>query len=117
MKRYLVKFSVLAILLLLVPAGVIDAITVHTFQVTIGASATQVTTGTAYVRAIYFQNNAAHSMRIGDANVSATRGALLSSGSPGGSFNVGPAYDSSIDVSSFWVSGTQNDVLDVIWIN
>lgn len=114
MKRWVL---LLGLLILAVPPGVLDAISVHTMQVTIGSSATQILTSTTFVRAVYFQNNAAHVMRIGDANVSASRGAQLASGSPGGAFNVGPVFDSSIDVSTFWVAGTQNDVLDVIWIN
>lgn len=82
-----------------------------TLQVTVGAGATQIAGANAFARQVIFQNNAAHSMRIGDANVSGTRGALLS---PGGSLNFGPNFDISIDLSRFYVAGTQNDVLDVI---
>lgn len=87
-----------------------------TLQVTIGAGATQIGGANVFVRQVIFQNNAAHSMRIGDANVSSTRGALLSVGSPGGSLNLGPFFAPSIDLSTFYVAGTQNDVLDIIFI-
>ena len=95
-----------------------DASSVHTFQVTIGASTTQITTiGNTLAREVSFQNNATHTMRVGDSNTSSTRGALLSSGSPGGSVTFGPVTSGTIDLSTFWVNGTQNDVLDVVYVD
>jgi hypothetical protein len=85
-------------------------------QVIIGASATQFTTADIPVRQIMVQNNAAHSMRIGDSSVSSTKGALLASGSPGGSINMGPFYDNPENLKDWWVSGTQNDVVDIIYL-
>lgn len=117
MKKTFALLVILAAIMLAVPFHVSDAVTVKSFQVTIGASATQIMANTAYVRGIYFQNNAAHNMRIGDSSVTASKGILLVAGSPGGSYTVGPLYDSSIDATVFYVAGTQNDVLDVTWIN
>ena len=84
-------------------------------QVTIGAAATQFTTGDFPVRQLIVQNNATHSMRIGDYSVSATKGALLASGSPGGSINMGPFYDSPENLKEWWVAGTQNDLVDILF--
>lgn len=90
----------------------------HTLQVTIGSGVTQITTTNTYARQIIFQNNQTHSMRVGDSATTSSRGALLASGSPGGSMNVGPAGAlAGLDVSSWFVAGTQNDVLDVIWFD
>lgn len=85
-------------------------------QVTIGAAATQFTTSDIPIRQIIVQNNATHSMRIGDASVSSTKGALLASGSPGGSINLGPFYDEPDNLKNFWVSGTQNDLVDIMYV-
>lgn len=112
------KTRILSLLLVLtLGSAVVDASSIHTLQVTIGASTTQVATGNGpYGRQVFFQNNAAHTMRIGDIKTSATRGVLLASGSPGGSWTIGPSADR-IDLSTFYVNGTQNDVLDVTWID
>src|SRR5579862_306408 len=59
---------------------------VYTLQVTIGASCTQVTSSDIPLKQVFFQNNATHSMRIGDANASSTRGVALASN---GSLTVG----------------------------
>jgi len=114
MKTKIAVFTLCQFLLL----ALADASSIHTLQVTIGASTTQiVATGSSYAREVSFQNNATHTMRIGDSKTSATRGALLSSGSPGGSITLGPVVSGVIDLSTFWVNGTQNDVLDVVYVD
>jgi len=90
---------------------------VHTLQVTIGAATTQVSTSSIPVQQVIFQNNQTHTMRIGDNLASSTRGGLLASGAPGGSLNVGALTFNKCDLQQFWVAGTQNDVLDVIYID
>ena len=89
---------------------------VKTLQVTIGSGVTQVTTSDIPVRQVMFQNNTSHSMRVGDSNTTSTRGALLASGSPGGSINAGSFQFQQTNLQEWYVAGTQNDVLDVIYI-
>ena len=85
-------------------------------QVTIGAGVTQVTTSDIPFRQAMFQNNSGHVMRIGDATTTASIGAQLASGSPGGSMNVGPFIDHADNLKNYFVAGTQNDVLDILYI-
>src|SRR5690242_15850393 len=75
----------------------------YTLQVTIGASATQITTKDTPCLQVIFQNNATHTMRVGDANASSTRGALLGVGPPGGSVNIGPWGGARINLNQFYV--------------
>jgi len=84
-------------------------------QVTIGASATQLAADVP-VRQVIIQNNAGHAMRIGDSSVDSTHGALLASGSPGGALNFGPFDTHADNLRNYWVSGTQNDVVDIAYI-
>lgn len=94
---------------------------VITLQVTIGAANTKVISAGAHqnCRWIVIQNNAAHVIRIGDTNITSSRGILLNAGSggnAGGSFFVGPDQGgSSRDLGSWYINGTQNDVVDVIY--
>ncbi|SRR6266481_7736145 len=89
---------------------------IHTLQVTIGASATKVSTAQLLVYQVTVQNNASHAVRVGDSTASSSVGALLASGSPGGSVNFGPLPFKAIDLSKLYVAGTQNDVIDVVYI-
>jgi len=99
-------------------AAIGDASSAHTLQVTIGAATTRVTTTDTYARQIIFQNNAANSMRIGDSTTSSTKGALLSSGSPGGLMNIGPTPTiQSLNLAEWFVNGTNTQVLDITWID
>ena len=86
---------------------------IKTLQVTLGASATQVSATNIYVKWVLFQDNAAHSMRIGDANVSSTRGIALSTG--GSFFDQPLRIAEATNLAQWWVSGTAADVLDVIY--
>ena len=84
-------------------------------QQTLGSGATQISTANTFCRQIIIQNNAAHSMRVGDSTVTASKGIYLAAGPGGGSINSGPAspvYNSYI--SDFWVFGTSGDVVDVL---
>jgi len=83
-------------------------------QVTIGATATQFTSTATPCRQILIQNNASHNFRVGDSTVSSTKGILITTG--GGSINSGRSADYGTDVSGWWVFGTQNDVVDVLYI-
>lgn len=89
---------------------------VHTLQVTIGAGTTQVTTVDTPVKQVIFQNNAANSMRVGDSATTSSRGALLAGGSPGTSMNFGPIGSTALNLNSFYVNGTNTQVLDVIYL-
>ena len=89
---------------------------IHTLQVTIGAGVTQVTTSDLPAREIIFQNNAAHVVRVGDAQVSSSRGVQLASGSPGGSLTVGPMTDRTLNLNQFYLAGTNGDVIDVEYV-
>jgi hypothetical protein len=86
-----------------------------TLQVTIGAGVTRFTTKDTPVRQVIVQNNAAHVMRIGDVNTTASIGAVLASGSPGGSMNLGPFDTTKENLMDWYVAGTNADVLDVIY--
>ena len=90
---------------------------VHTLQVTLGAGATQIVAASTPVRQVIFQNNAAANMRVGDLNVSATRGGLLAGGSPGGQLNSGPLVIQATNLNEWFVFGTAAQILDVIFID
>lgn len=90
---------------------------VHTLQVTIGASTTQVSTTSVPVKQLFIQNNAAHTIRVGDSLVTSSRGALISSGSPGGSITSGAfGIQAATDLNQWWINGTNGDVIDVIYV-
>lgn len=86
-------------------------------QITLGASATQLSATGLRCRQLIIQNNSTHSMRFGDSTVSATKGILLASGSPGGSINSGPAVVYHTDLFDWWVFGTAADVVDVLFVS
>jgi hypothetical protein len=90
---------------------------VHTLQVTIGSGTTQVSTTSKPVKQLFIQNNAAHTIRVGDVNTTSSRGALISSGSPGGSITSGAfGIQTATDLNQWFINGTQNDVIDVVYI-
>lgn len=103
-------YGSLLFLLALVPSQA----AVQTVQVTIGASATQVSTTKLYCRWVAFQNNtAADSMRLGDSAVTTSRGVKLL---PSGSFFIPPKDTPGeiTNLNNWYVAGVQNDVLDVL---
>lgn len=88
-----------------------------TFQVTIGAAATQISSTNLYCSSWTIQNNAAHSIRFGDSTVTSSKGLLLAAGTPGGSFTSPASRNGSQpapdNLSQWYIAGTQNDVIDV----
>lgn len=87
------------------------------FQVTIGASATQVTTLDLKARQIIFQKTSANACRVGDKLVSSTRGlSLVASGAAGSMVSFGPFPDACLNLRDYWVQGTQNDIVDVMYV-
>lgn len=93
--------------------------TVRTLQITLGASNTAIlASASAHLNTRWFiiQNNATHIVRVGDVNISTTRGIQLPSGSPGGSFYVGPdPAGSARDLGGWYINGTSGDVIDIIY--
>ena len=92
----------------------------HYLQVTIGAANTQISSTRIPCRQVIVQNNAAHSCRVADKNVSSTKGALLNAsggaGQGGGTMNFGPFQAYNTDLTEWWINGTQNDVIDVLYV-
>jgi hypothetical protein len=86
----------------------------QTLQVTLLATATQLSTSRQAVQAIIFQNNATHIVRIGDVNVSATRGIALAPASAGDVGTFAPPIDYTTDLTEWWLFGTAGDVIDVM---
>lgn len=90
-------------------------------QVVIGASGkTQVSTTNLYCSVLQFQNNSAHTCRIGDSSVSTTVPAGVAGGAAGKGFQLfstgSEAWDVPIErgtvLSEWWVAGTVGDVID-----
>lgn len=90
--------------------------TVVLLQVTIGASATQLTASQIQVRQLMIQNNAAHLVRVGDSTVTSSKGIYLAAGPGGGSFNSGPVNIYETFLSDWYVAGTNGDVVDVLYV-
>lgn len=107
------RFKLIPVLLLLVVCSQAFA-TVRTLQVTLGSGATQITVGNITCKWVVFQNNASHSMRIGDSNVTSSRGLLLTAS---GSFFAPPAAPQGFttNLNGWYVIGTSSDVIDIIY--
>lgn len=88
---------------------------IQTLQVTIGAAPTRLIVVGASVACKWFtfQNNAAHTMRLGDSNVSSSRGLALNA--QGSFYTQSGSAPGSSNLASWFVQGTQNDVLDIIY--
>lgn len=87
---------------------------VTTLQVTQTGSAVLVAAKGTFARWIVFQNNAAATARLGDANVSTTRGCQLSPA--GGSLTLQPMPNSAhYDLGQWSTIGTSTQLLDVIY--
>lgn len=83
-----------------------------TLQVTLGAAATQATTTPIlFCRWVTVQNNATHACRVGDSNVSSTRGIALAAA--GGTVTFG--YPGVV-LSDIYISGTAADVIDIVYV-
>lgn len=83
----------------------------RTIQVTLGATATQVTTGQIYSPFVIIQNNASHSIRVGDNTVTSSKGINVSAS---GSITI-QRSDNRILLKSYYIFGTQNDVIDILY--
>lgn len=106
---------ILAVLFLCVGLALPAHAAIHTLQVTIGSGTTQMLpAGEIYCRWIVFQNNtASDAMRIGDSNTTSSRGIKLAAGA---SFFAPPSGQGANErLSTWYVQGTQNDVIDVIY--
>jgi len=94
----------------------------NTLQVTLGAGATRVNATTIRVRQLTVQNNASNPAavcRVGDSNVSATRGYSLSPAttSYSGSATFGGQDSYNLDLKDVWLFGTAAQVIDILWID
>lgn len=98
----------------LLPVHAQNSLVMKTLQVTIGAGLTQVTTTSIVCRQVQFENNATHNIHVGDSLTSGSRGALLLPNSVG-SQNFGPFAGDYLDLSQFFISGTNGDVVDLIY--
>lgn len=84
------------------------------FQITLTSSATPIVpAGNIFYRWVVFQNNAAHTMRVGDSTVSASKGMSLLSGGAFYAPLVGSG--SGFNLSGWNAFGTSGDVLDVCY--
>ena len=90
---------------------------VVTLQVTLGSGITPIlASGDLPCKWVIFQNNAAHSMRLGDSNITSSRGLYLAAGPGGGSYNsIATAPITGTGLKNWYVIGTSGDVLDVIY--
>jgi hypothetical protein len=86
---------------------------VKTIQVTLGASATQISTVTQNCRWVLFQDNATHNIRVGDINTTSSRGIAIAAN--GGAFFIPPApTPPSTNLYNWYIVGTTSDVIDVV---
>lgn len=86
-----------------------------TYQVTLGAAATQLTTTRKGVRQLLFMP-AAHAYYIGKSNVDSTHGIEVFPTAVQCT-SVGPfSGDAPANTNEFYLSGTQNDVIQVLAI-
>lgn len=82
-------------------------------QVTLGASATQIS-ATLNCRWFTIQNNAAHSARAGDSTVTSSKGVYLAAGPGGGSWQPPIVQGAGIfNLAQWYIVGTSSDVIDV----
>lgn len=68
-----------------------------------------------YVSYLIIQNNAGHSLRVGDNTVSSTKGILIASGTPGGSVTAQFAMPRGSLLSQWYIAGTNADVIDILY--
>lgn len=88
---------------------------VKTLQVTQTGSAVQVSSTPIKVKWVVFNNNAAAVARVGDANVSASRGYSLAASTGSFSPPVPLASTFGTDLSQWYTVGTSTQILDVIY--
>lgn len=91
-------------------------------QVTLGSAATPIIikgvqpANSLPFQVLVIQNNSAHSVRVGDSTVSATKGIVLASGSTTTTapLIVAPGLEYTSDVYEWFLFGTAADVIDVM---
>lgn len=89
----------------------------HSIQVTNTGAATRFSTTSVRIREIYCENNAGNVMRVAGSTVSASVGvSLTASGVPASVLHLGPTPGLNMDLQDFYVFGTANDKLDVLYV-
>jgi hypothetical protein len=87
---------------------------VKTLQVTIPSGGTvQISTLQCSIRLIDFQNNAGHTMRVGDSTVTSSIGHLLAATGGGWTLHTDGYFSY---LSDWFVVGTAADVVDVTFV-
>lgn|SRR5262249_24928647 len=96
----------------------------HYIQVTIGAGVTQLQSANKNVREILIRNASTHDMRVGTAStgtsapsVSGNVGIILKANAAGeqSDLHLGPTPGLNISLSDFFIAGTQNDLVDIMF--
>jgi hypothetical protein len=91
----------------------------HLLQITVGPNATPiipkavVPANSAAFSVLYLQNNSGTSVRVGDSTVTASKGILLASGTPGGSLTITPSLQYSGDLTEFYLFGA-GAIIDIM---
>lgn len=90
----------------------------HFTQITIGAGATQFSSTSVRIKEIHMENNAGNVMRIANSTVTSSIGISLAASGVGAQsmLHLGPHNAYNMDLKDFFVFGTQNDKLDVMWV-
>lgn len=86
-------------------------------QVTIaaGSAPTEITAiQNTWVQQLIIQNNATHDIRVGDDTVTTTKGIVVKA--QGGSLNLSPNLDYTVNLSQVYIAGTAGDIIDVLFI-
>lgn len=82
-------------------------------QVTLGATATQISASNINVQSLVVQNNtASDTCRVGDSTVTTSKGLLVNAS---GSYNLTLNFPRGTILSQWYIAGTQNDVIDVLY--
>lgn len=85
-------------------------------QVTLGATATRVTTTQTACKQIIIQNTASNVCRVGGSGVTASKGIkLAASAAANSSVTFGPFDGNPLELEDFYIFGTANDVIDVFY--
>ena len=89
---------------------------INNIQITIGAGVTQVATTSITVKQLSFQNNGGHNIRVGGHMVTSSLGMLIATGTPGGALTFGDGVTVSSNLREWYIAGTQNDVIEVMYV-
>jgi hypothetical protein len=85
-------------------------------QVTIGATATAITTNQIYASVLLIQKNTANNCRVGDKTVTSSKGIVVPSGSttPVAPLKIARS-DNRIPLFEYFLAGTNGDVVDILY--